>query len=88
MTVNDGLQHRLTLSGFTGSLSDNLRDWLVSKGGQGTTSDMWEQYFDSLLIPDGQHNDRKLLWLQSLGFLENDLTDAWYKFAVTDAAMP
>ena len=40
-------------------------------------NDLWNLYWDQLLIPAGNYNDRASAWLTGLGFLQADLSAQW-----------
>ena len=84
--IADLISSTLALEGHQGSVNDQMSQWLLSElppGTEGQLTELWSLFWDANEIPPGQHNDRKLAWLQTQGETEQALPDAWHSYWVS-----
>ena len=73
-----------TLTLVDGTVNDMEVEWLkgaiVAPIISGQLEDLWDQYWDELLVVAGQHNDRAFAWLGGLGHLQPTLNERWLSY--------
>jgi len=79
MQINDLITGALQREGFGSQLNDALVVWLQNQISVFNISDLntlWDLFWSAQGVPEGQFNDRYMLWLQTLGYNQENLNDA------------